>query len=457
MDDKKQRKRRFRSPHPGVKIRKRDWPKTGLTSYSAIFTDPDTGRQHSVSLTELGLSNEEQRKQWAIKKSREIQRRKEELELGAPRRSQTEIDKAVDRFLDDKRMETRAKTMEVYGEALARFKHWARLAKLTIVEHLAPQHLAHLRTHLIGLPKRDAVKGGKRGQRHDGAERRSPYSINRDIRSIKTLLNYWRRRDLTPLLNSDHLTDRLQLVKEPKKLKTFLMQDDLAKLLQACLRHDAEKFSETRQEHAGFAPVGSTPRYFPVTPFLLTVLLTGCRVGEVRGLRWDQVFLDQKYIALGDPEEIKTGMGRRITLAESPLLAVMLAAMKLRALDDTYVFGGKAELSEELADNCRSRLIKNYGAPAFTWQELRRTCGTFLMCSPGIRGENAAWLAAARLGHSLEVAQRHYWGVLTNVPAVAKTLEAAMGIEAIVRSYIQETYKISLGDDEAGGGLRMYR
>ena len=283
MEDNKQRKRRYRSPHPGVKIRKRYWTKTKVTSYSAIFTDPDTGRQHSVSLTELGLSNEEQRKQWAIKKSREIQRRKEELELGAPRRSQTEIEKAVDRFLDDKRMETRAKTMEVYGESLARFKHWAKLAKLPFVEHLAPQHLAHLRTYLVGLAKRDAAKGGKRGQRRDSPERRSPYSINRDIRSIKTMFNYWRRRDLTPLLNSDHLADRLQFVKEPKNLKTVLMQDDLAKLLQACHRHDAEKFAETRQEHAGLAPVGSTPRYFQVTPFLLTVLLTGCRVGEVRG------------------------------------------------------------------------------------------------------------------------------------------------------------------------------
>lgn len=48
---------------------------------------------------------------------------------------------------------------------------------------------------------------------------------------------------------------------------------------------------------------------------------------------------------------------------------------------------------------------------------LRRNCGTFLMCSPGIRGENAAPLAAALLGRRLEAAQRHYWRVLTNIPA----------------------------------------
>ena len=70
---------------------------------------------------------------------------------------------------------------------------------------------------------------------------------------------------------------------------------------------------------------------------------------------------------------------------------------------------------------------------------LRRTCGTFLTCASGIRGAGSAWLSAVRLGHGIDVAQRHYWGAVNNIPVEAKTLEAAMGIEASFRQYLQGT------------------
>lgn len=448
MEDKKQRTRRFRSPHPGVKIRKRYWPKSGLTTYSAIFLDPDTGKMASVSLTELGHLNEVQRKDYCVRKSKEIQRRKDELAAGGQRRTQTDINVAVDRYLEEKGREIRARTVEIYGEALQRFRDWVKIANIHLAEHLAPHHLHQLRAYLIGLPKRQAEKGGKRGKRSEGIERRRPPSINRDIRSIRTMLTYWRRRDLTPLLTSDHLIDRLQFVKEPKGLKTFLMQDTLALLLAACQRHDAVKFTETRAEHAGDVPVGSTPRYFEITPFVLTVLLTGCRVGEVRKLQWRQVLLEHKYIALDDTEGVKTATGRRISLDECPLLSLMLAAMKLRSGPTPFVFGGATELSKEVADNCRDRMLRQFDAPAFTWQELRRTCGTFLSCASGIRGAGSAWLSAARLGHGLDVAQKHYLGVLNNIPVEAKTLEAAMGLEDAMRTYLARRFNV--GREEGG-------
>jgi integrase len=402
--------------------------------------------------SELGLVNEFQRKDWSIRKSREIRKRKEELEAGGQRRSQTDINAAIDRYLEEKGKEIRARTVEIYGEALQRFRNWVQIANVRLAEHLAPHHLHLLRAYLIGLPKRQSEKGGKRGKRHEGIERRKPPSINRDIRSIRTMLTHWRRRDLTPLLNSDHLIDRLQFVKEARGLKTLLMQDTLALLFAACQRHDAVRYDETRAEHAGLAPVGSTPRYFEITPFVLTVLLTGCRVGEVRKLMWRQVFLEHGYIALDDTEGVKTAMGRRITLDECPLLSLMLAAMKLRAGPTPFVFGGPTELSKEVADNCRARLLRQFDAPKFTWQELRRTCGTFLSCASGIRGAGSAWLSAARLGHGIDVAQKHYLGVLNNIPVEAKTLEAAMGLEDAIKLFLYRRFNV--GRDE-GGAAKM--
>lgn len=432
------RKRRFRSPHPGIKFKKRKWD-SGKTTYAAIWHDPDDDRERSTSMDALGLTNEEQRREWAVQKSRELRRRKEDIEAGSPKRSKTPMGVAIDRFLTDKALEIRARTREIYGECISRFRVWAELAGVQVVEQLTPGDLTRLRSHLLALPRKQAAKGGKRGERRPEAVRRSPVSINRDIRSIKTMLNYWRRLDLTPLLNSDHLKDRLQMVKQERRLKTFLTQDSLVNLIAACLRHDAETFKETRVEHQGHLPVGSTARYYAITPFVLTTLLTGCRLGEVRALRWRQVLLDQNYIALDDPSGIKTGMGRRISLDETPLLSLMFAALKLRAGDHPFVFGGEAELSKEVADNCRARLIRHFGAPQFDWQMLRRTCGTFLTCASGIRGAGSAWLSAVRLGHGIDVAQRHYWGAVNNIPVEAKTLEAAMGIEASFRQYLQGT------------------
>ncbi len=430
------KKRRFRSPHPGIKFKKRKCT-NGQFTYTALWPDPDDLRMRSVSLDSLGLTNEEQRRAWAINKSRETQQRRQELSGGAPKRTSTEMNAAIDRFLTEKGLEIRPRTSEIYGECIARFRRWAEAAGIRVAEHLAPHHLPMLRTYLLGLPKRLSKKGGKRGQRHEGAERRSPISINRDLRSIKTMLNQWRRQDLTPLLNSDHLKDRLQYVKEHRNLKTFLMQDGLAKLFEACQRHDAVMFDETRAEHAGVAPVGSTPRYYEITPFVLTTLLTGCRLGEVRRLQWRHVVLNQNYIALDDGAGVKTGMGRRISLDETPLLALMLSAMKLRAGPTPYVFGGPTELSEEVADNCRARLLRDFEAPHFSWQMLRRTCGTFLTCAPGIYGGASAFMSARRLGHSVAVAEKHYLGMVTGILPEARNLEAAMGIEALSKSVLK--------------------
>jgi hypothetical protein len=73
---------------------------------------------------------------------------------------------------------------------------------------------------------------------------------------------------------------------------------------------------------------------------------------------------------------------------------------------------------------------------------LRRTCGTFLTCASGIRGAGSAWLSAVRLGHGIDVAQRHYWGAVNNIPVEAKTLEAAMGVEDAMRTYLARRFNV---------------
>lgn len=162
------------------------------------------------------------------------------------------------------------------------------------------------------------------------------------------------------------------------------------------------------------------------------------RRAELARLRWCDVHLSQDEIRLSH-KATKTGHGRVVRLDVTPLLADMLTRMQLKADGAEFVFGYVEErdgrvpvqhyMRRDIAETARRRMVDKHGAPAFTWHELRRTCGTFLTCAPKIYGGASAYMSAKRLGHSVAVAERHYLGALHSVPKNAKTLEAAMEIE----------------------------
>ena len=144
-------------------------------------------------------------------------------------------------------------------------------------------------------------------------------------------------------------------------------------------------------------------------------------------MQWADVDLAAGVITI-DADQSKTGHGRRIPLDITPMLRQLLSALKLQSHSSEFVFGHQAPLGRDVAEHARKRLMARYGAPRFTWQELRRTCGTYLTCAPGIYGGASAFLAAKRLGHSVQVAERHYYGAEGNIPATARTLGEAMDV-----------------------------
>ena len=103
----------------------------------------------------------------------------------------------------------------------------------------------------------------------------------------------------------------------------------------------------------------------------------------------------------------------------------MLAAMRLQNRSGS-VFGRTSGSAYSAA----ARLQKEFGAPdGIGWQVLRRSCGTYLTNASGIFGGSSAYLSAKQLGHSVQVAERHYLGVMRGIRRDAQTLEAAMQIE----------------------------
>lgn len=367
----------------------------------------------------------ESRRAWAIAKSKALAKRRIDLESGAPVATGTALDAALRRYFDD-HPKLAERTRLVYRRAADKLEAWAKGAGVRSADDLTRQRLTEFRTSLVKAPLPRIVKGGKRGQRGADAKPRAPNTINRELRSIGTVLGYLRELGLLPRLSRDDLRDALKKEKVPTDPIEYLKPDDLRALFEAALRHDAERFQATRDEHAGLRPPGSTARFQPVAPFVAFVLLTGMRFSEALAVQWSFVEFDHGG-AINLPKEVtKTKRGRLVGLDVSPGLVQLLEALRPENASGR-VFSGTAEAYRA----AERRLRQAFGAPAsFGWQALRRTCGTFLTNAPGIFGGASAYRSAAQLGHSVSVAERHYLNVARGIPRDARTLEAAMQVEA---------------------------
>ena len=184
---------------------------------------------------------------------------------------------------------------------------------------------------------------------------------------------------------------------------------------------------------------------WPIAPFVAFVLLSGCRVGEAESLAWsfvDLEALDNEGRRVGEinlpASATKTKRARTIGLEVCPSLQSLLATLKLQAGSSSgpYVFGRKAPMPHTAVEAARKRLVRSYGAPKFSWQNLRQTAGTFLTNAPGIYGAASVFMSARQIGHTVAVAERHYLGVVRGIPREARTLEAAMQIEDVMMRVI---------------------
>jgi integrase len=459
------KKRRIRSPHPGVVLLDRVLP-SGRKVVQARFVDPDSGKHRKPILDAVALPTQEARRLWAIRKSKAMAQRRMELEGGAARLRAVPLDEAIRNYFGSCNERLRENTLAAYKMSAKQFATWAAANGVRTTAEVAGPTLAAFREHLNVMRRQTSVRGtgAGRGKRTLTAARLSPHSINLKLRAVKTMVSYWRAHGLAARLTSDAIADALKAFPTERPQAEFLSPGQVQKLLEAAQRHDAAVFDETRDEHAGLRLRGTTRRYAPIAPFVAFLLLTGCRRGEALGLTWADVDLDAvdaQGRVVGEirlrAADTKTHRARTIGLEVSPALRSMLAGMKLRAGHGAqlqHVFGGEQPYTKDLVEAARARLIgvqrervrdvgeterAKYGAPDFDWQTLRSTCATYLTNAPGIFGAATVFLSARQLGHSVAVAERHYLGVHRGIPKDAHTLEAAMQIESSIRELIAGT------------------
>ncbi len=429
-------KRRVRSSHSGVVLKRRTNP-SGAVVWRARFVDPDTGKETYQTLTEE--TNAEARRMWAIDKSKELAQRRRAIEGGAQKVQKVVFGEALDGFVEAAKNRLRGRTIEAYNAGIELLKAWGQQAGVRSTLDINPARLRGFRDWLIARPKQSPVrgKGARRGTRQAAVVRLSPTSVNSYLRAVKAALNELRRHGQLAQLTSDSIRDALAPLPVPREHTEYLPAAQCRDLLACALQHDAARFALTRQEKKRGLLVGTTPRYARIAPFVAFTLLTGCRLNEGLELKWSSVDLD----ALDDAgrtsgeirlaaSETKTGHARTIGMEVSPGLRRMLQLMKEHRGDSEYVFGGAKAMSRTLAESSRKRLVGSFAACDFSWQMLRRTCGTFLTNAPGIYGAASAYMSARQLGHSVAIAERHYLGVVRGISRDARTLDAAMQIEA---------------------------
>lgn len=436
----RRRKQRARgtSPHPGVVLVE---PKGNRAAWRAKYTDPDSGRVVWERVDPVAYPNARARLLWARDKAKALAERRAELARGAVRMTGSTVAAEVERYFED-HAHLRERTIRVYRDAATKLVIWCGEHGIETVDALDRSKLLAFRASLIAEPRLSPKKGLARGKTAPTSERRSPHTVNRELRSVGTVLNYLRKAGRLARLDSDDIADGLERLRVPREPIAFLRAPELVRLLEAALAHDAETFAETREEHAGEKPKGTTPRYAPIAPAVFGALTTGMRLGELVRVTWRDVDLEAKgddgkpageIVVRG--ESSKTGIGRVVDLSVSPKLRELLEAMRPSATEglEAPVFG----VTYHEATAAAKRLTRAYGAPeAFSWQACRRTCGTFLTNAPGIFGAASAYRSARQLGHSVTVAERNYLGVVRGIAPEARTLEAAMQIEGLAERVI---------------------
>lgn len=405
------RRKPRKNPHRGVLL----LPPQGTKNpnWRARFKDPETGRTRVQTLTAAEAKTAETRLEFALRAHKAIHRRRDDIGDGATphRTADLSVADAFDRYFATWGAHKAPKTVRTYRDACDAFVAWAGRTSLRTVRQLSKGRLRDFAASRVVVEKRSPRKGGKRGEFEAAIKRRSPHSVNRELRAVATVLNTLRKMEVVRLTRDD-IADGLERVSAPVERRDFLRPEQLRQLLAACKAHDAATFDLTRDGSK------DTPRFKPVTPAVLFMLMTGTRAGEAIAVTWSDVTAGEIHVRA---EVSKTGHARTIDTAISPALEALLAdGGSGRVLDFT----------EDELKAARRRLVATYGAPAFTWHTLRRTCGTFLTCAPSIFGAASAYRSARQLGHSVTIAEKHYTGVVKVSPD-AKTLEAAMGLEAL--------------------------
>jgi site-specific recombinase XerD len=297
---------------------------------------------------------------------------------------------------------------------LARFEAWAKENRIAYVEDLTQLTLSKYRTHLDHAPS----------QTSEGKCKAS--TLNQYLKDVRAFLYALVKGGTTLNIARDKIKDALERFEVPKG-EDFdaraLTVPEIRTLLEAALKLDAEPLRA---------------RSVQMAPWIVVGILAGMRRSEQRSLLVSDVklgvLIDEETRYLIELRESKSGETktgeRRIEIeGYSELLRELLARMceGREPSDALFPIGAKG------LGYAWTRLRK-LGCPAdASIKTLRSTCATFQdSLAIGVSSR------AARLGHSIRVAERYYFDRGTPIKRKrTATLEEAMACADLIRTVIE--------------------
>jgi integrase len=374
-----------RSKTPGVFVfqRKTDGRWMGR------WTDPASKRRRDVTLETLGISNADERREWAKKKSAELVEQKRRANLG--RHGRTHLKDALESVTTAATAERkRPATVYLYTHAGQSLVDWLLARGVRFAEEIQPRDLFRYRT--------DALKVEVR-----------PATINSHLRCLRAVLVHWRRAHMLPNVPPEEIANACEQIH----------QDD-----EPPVPHTPAQIRQLLTRAAAVAE--STPREWRFAAAVVIDLLTGMRCGELERLARVQVDLDAPPAGIVRLDAAtKTRRGRVIDLSVCPTVRELLRAI-LEHDAEPYVIGRHKILDRAVS----KRWIHQNQCDGWewSWQTLRQTCESYLVCAPGIGF--GVYRGARQVGHSVQTAERYYIDSVRGIPPEARTLEAAMQAEA---------------------------
>lgn len=370
----------------------------------ARWTDPATKALRQESLDRLGLSNHAARELWAVAKAEELQAARRAYSLAGGKAEPMTVDEALANYATAKPVADR--TASSRKVPLEEFAKYLRERGIRRIDAVTAPKLWPWRDQVVA--QRDLLESTR----------------NLRLATVAAFLRWCASRDLVPLLPLDKIRGLAERIAQPKHKIEFLRPAELRAVLETGLAMDAET--------AALPPRPGSKRR-RIAAMLLVLATSGMRWAEAAGLDWSEVDLEAGEIRL-PAERTKGRRGRVVTLAETPTLQQLLAAMHRKAGEPKAGLAMPPRWHGQVWRQHERRLRDRLGLEV-TPHTLRRTVGTYLACAPGVYGGASAFMAAKRLGHSVQIAERHYAGAVT-LPREAATLEAAAGIEGVAAAIV---------------------
>lgn len=441
-----------KTQHPGVSCFRRG------DRLIAEWRNPQTGLYESESLSAKGFRNKTEAQSWLKDKSDEVRRTRLVIELGLEKQlpvvdqsSGKLLAEVVEMYLEDYAVNRSAGLVKKQRERLKAFIDFSRRAGLyrSPAEEFRPVRVTEFRDYLNRMT-RVVTKGKKKVKTPEllrsGAK-------NSYLSTARAFMNWARLREHLPLTRDD-IADRLPTFRSERRLPTALDASQLAALLKAAVELDSTmnhgSRNDKRSYYTGKPSVKAAPTYEPLAPLLLLLMLTGMRRGEALHLKWTDVELDAQRLFVRDDaaqgHKVKTRRERCIPLTDSPALLQLLTALALRRGRNKYVIAGRTpNQPKHFKYQAWERLTRKAKCQGVAPKDLRSTFST--CAAAAIRGPQPLYLAA-RMGHALEVAHRHY--VALGVRRDGDTIEAWLGVAAEIWSALSA---LGLGRAQGGGQI----